>query len=393
MLKWRWEQGRLDYFNFNSLRKIALGLTQLSGIPIGQNAALMRSTLVGIVGLPFLPTNYTVWRNYARVFRCAMLAGAINGRLVTTDLCSKLAEDDEQAWGVDEYFSFLFPRFYYPFPAFAEYSQFGTQIFPLSALIKYLVSDIRKGGEGRISLNHIFDCLIGNQCTGLEPIEYYASLTNSGYRPVNDEIRQVREMITFFAQSNFLKWLDGHLYLDVDISDHDSLEKLIVLAKPLVRPRAAGRDEELIALGLVDQRLVLPSIASRVLTSDLTFTEGKRRRTTHLRVERSPVLRKFFIQNNPIPILCDMCKSDTNIRYPWTQNMFEIHHLLPLSSTLAFDQGQTSLRDLVPLCPNCHKSVHLYYKHWLAQRSNIDFSTVEESHIAYNEAKRGIVLT
>jgi len=80
------------------------------------------------------------------------------------------------------------------------------------------------------------------------------------------------------------------------------------------------------------------------------------------------------------------------IRYPWTLNLLEIHHILPLSSSLAMSSKGTSLEDVVPLCPTCHRSVHNYYKVWLNGSSKVDFTDKLEASEVYSEAKRLIVL-
>ena len=92
-MKWRWDQGRLEYFNYSSIRSIANVLLSLEGIDMEKGGEdILRTHLELETGLPFLPKSYAVWRNYARVFQCAMLATKIDGRLFVTDLCRKLKQ-------------------------------------------------------------------------------------------------------------------------------------------------------------------------------------------------------------------------------------------------------------------------------------------------------------
>lgn len=67
---WNWEQGRLEYFQFDELRKIAR-----FGAAHDLRAAGRRD-LAETVGLPFLPDDdaYPPWRNYGRLFQIAMIA-------------------------------------------------------------------------------------------------------------------------------------------------------------------------------------------------------------------------------------------------------------------------------------------------------------------------------
>ena len=132
-------------------------------------------------------------------------------------------------------------------------------------------------------------------------------------------------------------------------------------------------------------------VQSRELVSDDLFTEGKRTRVTHIKIERSPLLRKIYFETYPTTT-CDMCKSDTKKRYPWTDNLLEIHHVLPLSSALAVTSAGTSLHDIVPLCPNCHRSVHLYYKTWLNTQVVNDFQNRNEALNVYAQAKSKIIV-
>ena len=77
------------------------------------------------------------------------------------------------------------------------------------------------------------------------------------------------------------------------------------------------------------------------------------------------------------------------IVYPWTENMLEVHHLLPLSS---FDDEYkenhtTSIEDVVGLCPSCHRAIHIYYKKYLVEEEKNDFESPEEAKLVYSSAK------
>jgi len=102
----------------------------------------------------------------------------------------------------------------------------------------------------------------------------------------------------------------------------------------------------------------------------------------HFRVDRSPLLRKYYVSQNPHPI-CAMCGMDIKEKYPWTNYMIDIHHLLPLSSAIAITTKGTSLEDIVGLCPSCHRSVHIYYDKWLKSMGQEDFKSKEEAHAVY----------
>ena len=98
----------------------------------------------------------------------------------------------------------------------------------------------------------------------------------------------------------------------------------------------------------------------------------------------------MFLAANPQPI-CNMCTCNTQERYPWTKNLIEVHHVLPLSSSLGITSKGTSLADVVGLCPNCHRSVHLFYNQFLKQKRLEDFKDKSQAIEVYELAKRKIV--
>ena len=57
---WRWDQGRLLYFQFDILRDIAKTLVKFDNADISKCENLFRQTLVTETGMPFLPDYYTV---------------------------------------------------------------------------------------------------------------------------------------------------------------------------------------------------------------------------------------------------------------------------------------------------------------------------------------------
>ncbi len=391
--RWRWDQGRLDYFRFDRLVKIAKVLNTLQGV--GLNAGhqdALRPALEDNTGLPFSPKNYTVWRNYKRVFGSALLATDTGGYLAITGICRWLAAETEDPVNVDEYLSLLAPRFYFPFPAFQDYSADVTPTFPFSASLKYLLAAIETQREASLSLQDVFALIIGNHCTGLESVEHYVNLPTTPYMPVGDEERQVRELLIFLSQSSFLKWHRNRLYLDVRAGDVESIDVIKKMAEPLATAHNADAAQEILTLGAFPN-LVFGASAdtTRREPADVVFTEGKRVRVMHLRAERSPYLRQWFFSRLTRPYLCDMCRCDPKTMYPWTENILEVHHLLPLSSALTVTGTGTSLQDIVALCPNCHKSVHTFYKTWLNSATLNDFRSRQEAAGVYQEAK-GMVI-
>lgn len=398
MAEWRWDQGRILYFQYDILKETARILCKYDGKNINDNqiADEFRQSLVEGVGLPFAPSNYKVNRNYSRVFQCSLLATTKNKReLVVSDICKKLASNNAGFESADEYFIEIVNRFRFPFPAFQEYNTKDIRTYPFVAIIKYLISLKLKGNEPSVTLQEIGNFIVGNNCTGKEDIEYYKYLNPSKFDFDDVTLRQVREMVVFIGQLSFLKIFDRKLYLDVS-SNQEALAILNNLLKPYDHQPLQDKVEEFLALTSLKQGIIIPTQIELsgvklpgIDFSDKEFVEGKRKRVYHLRIERSPLLRRAYIQLHPEPV-CDACKIHIKEKYPWVGYMLDLHHLLPLSSVIRTADSGTSLEDLVGLCPSCHRAIHLYYSKWLKSNSQEDFKSKKEAMQVYLDAIREI---
>ncbi len=387
-VNWKWDQGRVQYFRFSSIRNLATAVMELENVEL-DNAMYVRSVFERYTNLPFSPANYTnIWRNYGRVVKAAFLGARINNRLMPTDVCKRLVHvESESRWELDDYMLFVIPRFSFPFPAFRENHLSGERVYPFCALIKYLFAHFVVNGQASISMQEVFSKLIGNSVTGLEKSGHYLSLANTNHRPIGDQDRQVNEMMIFLSQVSFLSWIGRQLRVDlphtVDISE------IMDIATPVHVELYADADASIIALAAVanfDMRDI--TFARSETSNDVIFTEGKRVRSTHLRLERSIMLRNHFLKKQRRPILCDMCEVNNDRRYPWTTDLIEIHHLLPLASSVAIQKGRTSIDDIVPLCPSCHRSIHVFYRNWLRGENAYDFHDKQQAYSVYNQAKQ-----
>lgn len=386
---WRWDQGRLLYFQFDVLKEIAKVLMKFDNADVAQCESIFRNALVNDTGMPFLPTHYTIKRNYSRVFQCSFLANFIGTKLIVTDICRDLANEDGAQKSVDDYLFNYIPRFRFPFPAFDNYNVTEQRIYPFCAIIKLLLSRAERGDEAKVSLDDIFYYVISNNCTGFEDIDFYKNLSAKKYIYTDTERRQLREMVIFISQLSILKVYNGYLYLDA-IEENAKAELLTKFLKPENRLPKSDRIEEFYEMTSISHKIIVPTF--EIFTSDPTdveFIEGNKKRVEHFRVERSSLLRKYYRQMNPIPHCC-ACGADMNVRYPWTDYLLEIHHLLPLSSTVAISSKGTSLADIVGLCPSCHRAVHMYYRKWLKANNQSDFKSKQEAHDVFIQATQEI---
>lgn len=390
-MSWRWDQGRLAYFRYDEIKRIAQALLEFEGraLPRAAEPDSLRVILAQYSDEPFLPIDYTVWRNYKRVFGLQLIATEVDRVLVCTDLCRNVASGTVNA---DDYLSHLGNRFYYPSPVFAGYSQVEHQVFPVCAILKLLLARAIANTTAVLGIQEVFGYLIGNDVDGTEPLEQYLALKDTGQKGDGDGFRQVRELMVFISQFSFLKWKDGNLYLDlIEPPEAYAIEKLVA---PLVTPRESDRSAEVLRLGggFASTAMGGLTASTSISLEDREFTEGSRKKVTHLRTERSRKLIELFFASSEHPNVCDMCEMDTLRRYPWANRMIEIHHLLPLSSPIRVELNTTSLGDLAGVCPSCHRATHKYYNRWLASEGIDDFRNYDEARAAYNLAKQEIFL-
>ncbi len=386
---WRWDQGRLLYFQFDVLKDIAKTLVKFDTTDISTCENLFRKTLEMETGMPFSPTHYTIKRNYSRVFQCSFLAGFVDNKLMVTDICKELANSNGNIKSVDDYLFHYIGKFRFPFPAFDNYDNTEQRVYPFCAILKYLFAQRELGIEAKLSLDDIFKYIIANNCTGFENIDFYKKLIPVTYNYSETERRQLREMVIFISQLSILKVYNGFLYLDFinDITKDEILKKFL---EPDDREPKKERVEEFFEMTSLAKQFSVPQF--EIFTpevTDIEFIEGSRKRVEHFRVERSGLLRKYYKQANPTPICC-ACGEDMSKHYPWTDYMLDVHHLLPLSSSVRISSRGTSLADLVGLCPSCHRAIHMYYRKWLKKQGKEDFQSREEAYEVFVQATKEI---
>jgi hypothetical protein len=384
---WRWDQGRLLYLQFDALKSIAEILVKFDGADIRACDPQLREALKNGTGLPFAPNRYTVLRNYKRMFECAFLATVAGGRLAVSDFAHELAKAGGSFANADDYLLNYIGRFRFPFAAFGNYNAIAKREYPFCATIKLLIAMHRAGKEPRISFDDAIEYISGNNCTGCEDIAFYSGLAPKPCNATNAEKRQRREMLIFISQLSMLKVYDGCLWLDV--ASESTIDELAdKFLAPVATTPKSNRNEEFMSLTQISggsPLLVAEALAPYVC--DVEFIEGKRKRTEHFRVERSPLLRRCYMQEHKKPV-CEMCGMKVSERYPWTEYMLDIHHLLPLSSSVAITAKGTSLNDIVGLCPSCHRSIHIYYAKWLRRMGQDDFLSRGEARDVYLSAIR-----
>ena len=376
---WRFDQGRIEYFQFDELRKIAK-------FAIANDLkSASRGPLVSATGLPFLPANaaYPPWRNYSRVFRTAMLVAKIGNVARPTRVAELLARD-----GVvtsDDYFHFFAQAFTDPAPSFQEWAPSQSPRFPLLFALKFLLARSVLG-EPVVAIREIVGAYSKSGFDGDEDQSAYLGLAKKQWS--SGDHRQARESIQIIGQLSYLSASSSEV--TVSLEDDDALDLFESLQAIRGQQKGDSEHEIMRIAGLFESAVAgLDIDFSKTVFDDAVetgFTEGTRVEKTHIVLERNSAIRKAFFDKNPTTT-CDFCARDTNSEFPWSDRVLDIHHVLPLCSGTRSDRSGTVLGDLVAVCPTCHRAVHRFYTQWLKAHSKKDFADAAEARAVYDEAK------
>lgn len=199
-------------------------------------------------------------------------------------------------------------------------------------------------------------------------------------------------MLIFISQLSYLSWLDGKLFIDMGALSNLGTEALETLVTPIVKPRNLDAELEVQNMFNISEAKGLSvDLKEPMSIDDLIFTEGKKVRVTHLRTERNRRVVRHYFEHSDNPKLCGVCDTEVVSRYPWLENLIEVHHILPLSSPLNVDKRGTSMNDLVGLCPNCHRATHAFYRSELSEQKLSDFTCEEHARDVYSKVKSQFV--
>ena len=388
---WRWDQGRSEYFRFESILKIAPVLLKYNGADMKQVDSQFRSEIMAATNLPFAPSTYTIKRNYKRVFECMMLCSYIGNRLFVSDIGRNVGTQNSSLSNVDSYLFEVETRFRYPYPSFDNYNDVKTVCFPFMAMLKLLFARAiaTNNPYAKISLQDVGSYLIANEVKGTENIDFYKSLQPKrdfdfqSYGS-NDQRRQVREMMHFLGEHTFLSnpKKDDLQISGLKIDECQHAFSLLKAQSVVITSKTPIDDFR----QLTSYHPIPGEFEFQYDLENFFTVEGKKVFKSHFTYERSPKLRKEYIKVNPCPI-CNVCGKDMHVVYPWTENMLEIHHVCPLSSHDGSEGHITKMEDVVGICPSCHRAIHLYYKQFLIKNKQSDFQSKEEAKTVYLEAK------
>ncbi|NKQ75083.1 HNH endonuclease [Rhizobium sp. UPM1132] len=383
---WSWDQGRLDYFQFDNLKKIAK-------FALNNDLRLTdRKTLHGVTRLPFLPDDdrYPPWRNYSRVFGLSLICARVGTGSRPTKIAQLLASDGGVT--TDEYFHFLCEATTDPSPVLQDWNHATVRRYPLLFSLKFMLARAAVG-VFTTSISEIVASYGASGFVGDEDQAAFVDLINEGHDA--DKVdRQAAESIQVIAQISYLS-LDKR-ELTVSLTKEDATNLFDQLDPIGGDPLKDGAEEIFRITDLFESAVdnleldyattAVSDVEEAGFSANTTFAEGAKSRKTHLIIERNGKIRLEFFKTNPSPI-CDFCETDTSKTYPWTPRILDIHHLLPLCSGARTSKDGTMLDDLVAVCPTCHRGIHRFYDAWLKNSGQRDFLDAEQAKVVYGEAK------
>ncbi|NJO36239.1 MAG: HNH endonuclease [Rhodospirillales bacterium] len=386
---WHWDQGRLAYFQFDSLSVISRYVIA-HDFKQADRPGLRLAT-----GLPFqAPATHSPWRNYSRVVKLALLVSERDGIAEPTPVAALLAQPG--AVTSDEYLHFLAQVSSEPNPALAGWSNKSALRFPMLFCLKYLLAKSAIGTSDATPIDELVGAYRTSGLDGSEGQLEFASLIADSQQNAADGAtspeslrRQARESIRVLCQISYL--FLSPVGVSITLAGQDAADIFDDLS-PVGEPREADGDAEIRRLarlfgqGSVHDFFGFPNtVVSDVAESG--FLEGTKVQKTHVTIERNSGLRKAYFAEHPTTV-CDVCDMDTRKTYPWTDRVMDLHHLLPLASGTRVAASGTTFDDLVPICPSCHRAVHRFYGDFFRNSQQRDFTSRDEAVLVYEDVKR-----
>lgn len=385
---WHWDQGRLEYFQFDNLRKVA------SFVLANDLMKSTRGKLKAAIGLPFsVPSSHSPWRNYARVYKSMFLVATKNGEAIATPVAAALAVPGQIT--SDEFFHFIAMASTEPSPALNNYSVAIAPKYPLLFALKYLLMRASMGITDLAKFDEVIGAYAASGYDGSEDDSAFLQLASRENefvikgQSIADELRrQARESLRVIAQISYLH-VRGQA-IGLSIAPEDASAAFAEL-HPLGGIRKPDGDDEILrraSLFAGGSTLDFFEYPKTVINEAVAagFNEGNKVEKTHLIIERNAKLRtEYFAKFNPTA--CDVCRLETAATYPWTERVIDLHHLLPLSSGTRTEAAGTVLTDLLPVCPTCHRAIHRFYTGWLKSHNKRDFDDIAEAKLAIGEMK------
>ncbi len=106
---------------------------------------------------------------------------------------------------------------------------------------------------------------------------------------------------------------------------------------------------------LIDSKPVQAIYADEV-DENIDYAEGKTKKVLVNNFERNPIARKKCIEH--YGVICHACGFDFESIYGQVgKDFIHIHHKIDIS-TIGNEYSVDPIKDLIPVCPNCHSMLH-----------------------------------
>jgi 5-methylcytosine-specific restriction protein A len=160
-------------------------------------------------------------------------------------------------------------------------------------------------------------------------------------------------------QPTFKKLFDGNLALHMFVRWNNSFPYFVYLGVPVIHEY---KDEFFVNDKITTIQLKLEfgqnNEAEHQTKNNITFTgrEGKAKTAVSKTYERNPILRLECIKHHGTD--CKICNFSFLSTYGSIgENFCHVHHLMPLSEVKQ-ERSVDPIKDLIPVCPNCHAMMH-----------------------------------
>jgi len=109
-------------------------------------------------------------------------------------------------------------------------------------------------------------------------------------------------------------------------------------------------------LGIYSEKSINSKLPEDFFGETITFTEGKQKSVLTTIYERNPKAREACLKHHGYK--CKICGFDFEEKYgPIGKGIIHVHHVNKVSYTNK-EHNIDPIKELIPLCPNCHTVVH-----------------------------------
>ena len=300
---WSWDQGRMQYFQFDNLRRMADFIVKQDF------KRCPREVICHHTGLEFLPVTYSPWRNYSRIYKlCLLVREDEDGNAKPTKIAHILAQLGTIT--CDEYMHFLVKTTSSPTPALSAWKNLSAKQelrYPLCFSLKYLLAKTAQFDMDTTSIDELIGAYCQTGFSGRETATEFCNIIQNwaSYPDAisnrNSAYRQARESLKFITQISYLHSAGGNI--TVSLAREDAIEIFHTLDPISGDPYSEDGNAEiqrLASLFETDNEYAPPELEYKnTISSDVQesgFAEGSKVKKTHIVIERNSKLRHLFFQ-------------------------------------------------------------------------------------------------